>query len=352
MHQLGTWAYPLGYPDEHRQGINCWHCRPTASAWRLGMSRECCFKLNAMSPYFAFPTQTLALNQEKHIPTDHYIFDSRATDACYKPSITIACTLLGAHCIIKAIQPYGSTLSSMEKMSISLPHTSLAIQRSTDRRILLTLKDHSILSMRQSYDAWCTITFTAKEALILLNGEVVLRRVRCKNNLWYLNTKAFNTSIQSQAYMQQKESNMKLNSCMWPFSPPKATLLSEIKAGFLSSWPLLIADNITKYLTEMPTTHKGHLNCIWQNTWSTKTNQPHQEDPILKNGNTFHICLFLETKSKQRLRYSNLTRHFPQTSASGNWYILVFYSWEANAIFMELMWNRNNFSVQKGVWNT
>ena len=111
-----------------------WHA-PTrhlgiSSGQHLGITsgQQHSFKPNTMSPHSAFPSQTLALKQDKCTPTDHNVFDGGATDAFYKLSTTIACTLLGAHLIIKAIQPDGSMLSSTGKKSISLLHTSLANQ--------------------------------------------------------------------------------------------------------------------------------------------------------------------------------------------------------------------------------
>ena len=113
------------------------------------------------------------------------------------------------------------------------------------------------------------------------------------------------------------------------FSPTKATLLATIKAGLLSSWPLLTAANIAKYLTKMPATHKGHLYGIRQNTHSTKPSQPNYEDAILKESKTHLVyAVILDTTNKQGWGYSDLTGQFPQTSSHENRYIFVFYSWE------------------------
>ena len=127
------------------------------------------------------------------------------------------------------------------------------------------------------------------------------------------------------------------------FSPAKAALLTAIKVRFLSSWPLFTTANVSKYLTETPATHKGHLCCIQQNICSFKLSPSHEEDAILKEVKTNLVyTVILDTTHKQGWEYSDLTGPFLQTSARGNKYIFVFYSWGANSILMESMQSKND----------
>ena len=128
------------------------------------------------------------------------------------------------------------------------------------------------------------------------------------------------------------------------FSPTIATLLAAINAGFLFSWPLLTAANVSKYLTETPATHKGHLCCIWQNVRSTKQSTSHEEDVILKEAKTHLVyAVILDTTHKQGWGYSDITGQYPQAYVRGNKYIFVFYSWDANALLMEPMQSKNDY---------
>ena len=149
------------------------------------MGREHSLKLNWISSYSTFPDQPFALDHSQHRPTDQHIFDSSGMNAFYKPSTTLTHTLPGKHPIIHAIQPDGSTLASAGKKSILLTNTNVAIQWVTDRHVLPTHQDHSILPMVRFCNVGFIVTFAAKEALILLNEVVVLRGIRNKNGQWY-----------------------------------------------------------------------------------------------------------------------------------------------------------------------
>ena len=144
------------------------------SLW-LGTGRQYSFKLSKHPFYSTFPNQPTALDPAQQQPTDQYIFDSGVTDAFNQPSTTPACTLPGKHPIIHAIQPDGSTVVSMGKKSIPPTNTNRAIQRAADGHIFQNLQDHSILSIGRFCYVGHTVTFRAKDALILLNGEVVLQ---------------------------------------------------------------------------------------------------------------------------------------------------------------------------------
>ena len=92
----------------------------------------------------------------------------------------------------------------MDEKSIPLNATNVAIQRAADKHILPNVIDHSILFMGWFCDTGWRVTFTSKEALIILNREVVLWVIRHKNGLWYLDTKAFKANHQAEPPQQSQ----------------------------------------------------------------------------------------------------------------------------------------------------
>ena len=94
----------------------------------------------------------------------------------------------------------------MGKKNILLNNTNVAIQKVAHRHMLPNLRDHYILSMGRFCDVGCTIMFTSKNVLILLNGEVVLCRIRHNNGLLYVDTEAFKVHHQAEPQKQRLNS--------------------------------------------------------------------------------------------------------------------------------------------------
>ena len=175
-------------------------------------------------------------------------------------------------------------------------------------------------------DAGCTVTFTKNYAIVLNKGQVVLQGTRCSDGLWYLNTHTFNAQKQSQ---QQQSLNaitsVHTTKCLQHaiqflhatlYSPTKAILLTAIKVGFLSSWPLLTATIYMVHQT-MPIPRGG---------WNNK-----------RGLNPSCLCCNPRYWPQARMRVL-----WPNKSARGNKYIFVFYSWDTNAILMEPMQSKNH----------
>ena len=83
---------------------------------------------------------------------------------------------------------------------------------------------------------------------------------------------------------------------------------------------------------------KGHLARVRKNIQSTK--REHEEDPfdIIQEQKSHEVFLvILDTQNIKATAYSDLTGAFPYTAASGDRYICVFYSYDANAIVLECM---------------
>ena len=65
------------------------------TALQLGMVSDISSKLNQLILYTFFPTKSISFESAKTPPTEHYIFDSGATNAFYQPSTTLAWKIPG-----------------------------------------------------------------------------------------------------------------------------------------------------------------------------------------------------------------------------------------------------------------
>ena len=105
--------------------------------------------------------------------------------------------------------------------------------------------DSTAYSLGCFCDAECTATFTKSDAIIFYKEQVVLWGIRHSHDLWYLDIQTFNA--QNQHHQQQSLNaitSVHTTKCLQHalqfmhatlFSPTKATLLTAIRAGFLSS---------------------------------------------------------------------------------------------------------------------
>ena len=130
----------------------------------------------------------------------------------------------------------------------------------------------------------------------------------------------------------------------------KSTLLKAVSISILPLWPLLTRKNIATHISETRATHMGHMQRIHQNLRSTK-----QEVPIyLQNLETEGMDIVQEAKYGEvyilmldvtRMKgtiYTDLTGAFPVTSARGNKYLFIAYSFDANGILFECMKSKHD----------
>ena len=68
-----------------------------------------------------------------------------------------------------------------------------------------------------------------------------------------------------------------------------------------------------------------------------------EEVPQEKNNEEMHlVCATIQEYDKLGRIYTDQTRHFPVMSSKGNKYVMVLYSYNANAIITEPIKNRTN----------
>ena len=88
-------------------------------------------------------------------------------------------------------------------------------------------------------------------------------------------------STPSPACVEQNTQTCKTSHACSPLLTHKCHPTCCHQSRILSSWPLLIATHVAKYLTKMPAIHKEHLCLVWQNIHSTKPSPPNNENAIL-----------------------------------------------------------------------
>ena len=109
-------------------------------------------------------------------------------------------------------------------------------------------------------------------------------------------------------------------------------------------------ENISTYISETRATHMGHMQQIRQKLRSTK-----QQIPLyLQNLETEGMEIVQEAKCDEvyiqmldvtRMNgtvYTDLTGAFPTTSARGNKYLYISYSYDANGILFEAMKSKHD----------
>ena len=141
------------------------------------------------------------------------------------------------------------------------------------------LQQHSILSIVKIVDAGgvCTFDKTTCKCSHPHHGTICQGELNT-DGLWYMMQNASNEPMPPRSQLNAitsvyqhtriKDAIQFLHAAL--YSAPKSTILKASKAGFLSTWPLLKPEKISKYLTETIATKKGHLARLRQNLRSTK----------------------------------------------------------------------------------
>jgi hypothetical protein len=119
------------------------------------------------------------------------------------------------------------------------------------------------------------------------------------------------------------------------FSPTKYALLQAVKNGHLITWPGLTEQAINKHLKMTPATAMGHMNQRRQNIRSNSKASitSYMEDKAVTPaglGSKTHVMYVVVVDQGQL--YTDLTGKFPVRSIKGNWYVMIFYSYDYNYV--------------------
>ena len=137
------------------------------------------------------------------------------------------------------------------------------------------------------------------------------------------------------------------------FSPVPSTFITAIKNGNFLSWPGLTTSLISK-MPPSVNTAKGHLNqerSGLQSTKSPATDDDFNPKQEIHNVRTNCYMAKIQKFTPSDKAYSNLMGRFPVQSSRGNNYVMVIYSYDANAILAEPLKNRSAGEIVKA-WKT
>ena len=145
------------------------------------------------------------------------------------------------------------------------------------------------------------------------------------------------------------------------FSPNIVTLKTALHKNYITNFPGLNVNSLTRHAPHSQATVKGHLNRVRKNKQSTKkkqqklaaeaeaqkaksaAEQAEQLYPPQDKTATHHCYVTVaDTTSKA---YSDQTGRFPIPSISGNTQVFVLYHYDANMIFLEPMKGKSKESM-------
>jgi hypothetical protein len=175
--------------------------------------------------------------------------------------------------VLSATAPCSDKQSSHVPLNVNMPNGT-TIQSSHTCNLLLTdlppqarqahifpgLVYNSLISVGQSCDNGCSVTFTKEQVTVSKNGKYVMYGSRDpKSRLWRVDLKQIFETNQIQCNHAHDNSNQKdlinyLHAAC--FSPVKSTWITAIKNGNFTSWPGLTEHAVEKHLSKSTSTTK------------------------------------------------------------------------------------------------
>jgi hypothetical protein len=119
------------------------------------------------------------------------------------------------------------------------------------------------------------------------------------------------------------------------FSSSKSALLQAVKNGHLKAWPGLTEQEINKHLKMTPATAMRHMNQRLQKIRSTSKvsiTSDIEDETVPPAGLDSETHLVYAVVIDQGQLYTDLTGRFPVRSSKGNWYDMMFYSYDFNYV--------------------
>ena len=127
-------------------------------------------------------------------------------------------------------------------------------------------------------------------------------------------------------------------------SPTIRTFQDAINNNFLATWPGISKLNMKYLITDHTNIAMGHLDQERANLQSTKNNNTDElEDFEPSDGiamKAWHNAAILYPFKPKEKTYSDQTGRFLYRSSRGNEYTMVMYDFDANAILVEPLKNR------------
>ena len=136
------------------------------------------------------------------------------------------------------------------------------------------------------------------------------------------------------------------------FSPTPRTFLKEIKNRRFLTWPCLKNKHFLKHPPPSIATALGHLDQERENLQSTK--QVKLESEIEEDNNfypkkeavkTHELCATIIPFNKKIKGFRDLTGTSPHKSTRGNFYVMIMYDYDSNAILSKPIKNRQAATI-------
>ena len=281
-------------------------------------------------------------------------------------------TTLPGHRPLKASTANNGIMESTEEGRLDFNHELSNIpERMLEGHVLPTLAKHTIVGLGVLCDHGCVVVLTREKAYIMHENRLILSGSRKPGHLWFLNpqdtkkaptvseliTRGGEESIPPPSYLDRVEepiAGAEVNSITSVYQSKrlkdamqfhhasfnncsKRTLLKAAELGILPLWPLLTRKNISKHITETRATHMGHLQRVRSNLRSTRKEIPlylqdmetEGMDIVQEQKSGEVYILMLDVARMNGTVFTDLTGAFPVTSARGNKYLIIAYSFDA-----------------------
>ena len=194
-------------------------------------------------------------------------------------------------------------------------------------------------------DHGCTASFDSSKVTISYNNVTILEGFRDPiTRLWRL---PLLPPASTHPPTIHSVTNTTQTSCMANvirfyhatlFSPSISTFIHAVKNGYFRSWPGLSVRAIKRHLRPSPAMVKGHMD-------QTRCNQSSPVDPTPQEPNNAITNLICATVEPFGRIYTDQTGRFPHPSSRGYKYILILYSYDANAILAEPIKQRTDDAI-------
>ena len=315
------------------------------------------FKINTSNNLYA--------NSQYPFTASHAFLDSVATDNYGNNQIPIN-NKVKLNKVAPIHLTNGSTMTPTHKGILpNLPDIS---ERNKTCQTCSTSSGPALISLGKLCDDKCIAVCDHKKCIVCKN-KPILRANRCQTTGMYvtdLNNPTLELPRIKQTYNQidqctsLHEKIELVHANLQQFTsierlvflhgalgfPPISTLRRAIIAGYLLSFPDLTEKNVSKLPTQ-DTTVLGHMDQKRKNVQSTKS-KPEEDEWTLtlkthcpaKTQEFYHNILNLNNTI-----YTDQTGKFNVRSIRGYQYILITYSYDANAILVRPLWTRKGIEL-------
>ena len=254
--------------------------------------------------------------------------------------------------------PDGNNMESSEECDLDWPTLPAAARTG---HILKNLKNYALVSVVKLCDAGCNVIFKHDCCLVIYKKKIIMYGIRCpRTRLWMvpLSLQHQHTKDTTRHDFKQHHANSihhmanqrnlveYLHQCF--FSPPASTLIKAIRNDQLLGVPGFTMKAVNKWLPVSTATIKGHMNRTRKNLRSTRKTQTKEtneyekdmEPEENKNAKCELFCFAALAEDFNSTIYSDATGKFPVPSYHGNRYVMIVYVYDANAILVRPMKNR------------